>query len=74
MPKLSPAKLEQLVRVLHKLGFVTLRQKGSHVVLRHPDGRWATVPMHKGRDVGKGLLSKILKDAEVSVDEFERLR
>jgi len=30
--------------------------------------------MHKGRDVGMGLLSKILKDAEISVDEFERLR
>lgn len=73
MPKLRPAKPEQIIKVLKKLGFVKIRQSGSHAIFRHSDGRWTTVPIHKGRDVGKGLLHKILKDAEISSEEFERM-
>ncbi|MFH1625382.1 MAG: hypothetical protein ABID54_09550 [Pseudomonadota bacterium] len=32
------------------------------------------MPIHKGKDLGKGILRKILKDARISVDEFEKLR
>jgi predicted RNA binding protein YcfA (HicA-like mRNA interferase family) len=60
--------------VLEKLGFAFIRQSGSHAIYRHSDGRWTTVPIHKGRDLGKGILGKILKDAGLTVDEFERLR
>ena len=74
MPKLRPARPEQIIRALKKLGFVRIRQSGSHAIYRHPDGRWTTVPIHKGRDLGKGLLHKILKDAEISVEEFEKLK
>ncbi|MEW5760906.1 MAG: type II toxin-antitoxin system HicA family toxin [Candidatus Thermoplasmatota archaeon] len=74
MPKLRPAKPEQIIRALEKLGFVKIRQSGSHAVFRHPDGRWTTVPIHRGRDVGKGLLHKILKDAKITVEEFEKLK
>ena len=74
MSRLRPAKPEHIIRVLKKLGFVKIRQSGSHAVFRHSDGRWTTVSIHKGKDVGKGLLRKILKDANISVDDFERLR
>ncbi len=74
MPKLRPAKPEEVKRVLEKLGFNCIRQSGSHAVYHHADGRWTTVPIHKGRDLGKGILSKILKDAKTKVDEFEKLR
>jgi len=47
-----------------------IRQSGSHIVLRHPDGRWTTVPIHRSKDVAKGTLRKIIKDAGVSVEEF----
>ena len=74
MPSLSPARPDEVVRALEKAGFARIRQSGSHVVLKHPDGRWTTVSIHRGRDVGKGLLAKILKDAGLTPEEFERLR
>ena len=74
MPKLRPTKPDEVRRVLEKLGFTCVRQSGSHTIFHHSDGRWTTVPIHKGRDVGKGILRKILKDAKISVDEFEKLR
>ena len=74
MSKLRPAKAEEVIRSLRKVGFVLVRQSGSHAVFRHPDGRWATVPIHKGKDVARGTLRRILKDAGLSVEEFEQMR
>ncbi len=74
MPKLRPAKPDEVARILERLGFTCIRQSGSHAVYHHADGRWTTVPIHKGRDLGKGILRKILKDAKITVDEFEKLR
>ncbi|MFO8112613.1 MAG: type II toxin-antitoxin system HicA family toxin [Desulfosalsimonadaceae bacterium] len=47
-----------------------VRQKGSHVRLRHKDGRVTTVPCHSGQDIGKGLLRKIVRDTELSIDDL----
>lgn len=74
MPKLSPVKAKELIRILEKQGFQVVHQKGSHVRLKHTDGRKTTVPMHSGENVGVGLLRKILRDANISRDEFEELR
>ena len=74
MSKLSPAKPDEVIRVLEKLGFRRIRQSGSHAIYRHSDGRWTTVPIHKGKDLGRGILRKILKDAALSSDEFNQLR
>ncbi len=74
MPKLSPINSNKLVKILKKLSFEELGQKGSHLRLGHEDGRRTTVPMHAGENVGKGLLRKILRDVNVSLEEFERLR
>ena len=74
MPKLRPAKVREVIRILEKRGFTLIRQSGSHAVYHHPDGRWTTLPIHKGRDVSKGVLHKILKDIELSIEEFEKLR
>ena len=74
MHKLSPAKPDEVTRILEGLGFSRVRQSGSHAVYHHADSRWTTVPIHKGRDLGKGILRKILKDAKISIDEFEQLR
>lgn len=74
MPKLRPAKPEEVQRVLEKLGFQHIRQSGSHAVYRHSDGRWTTVPLHPGKGVAKGTLRKIIKDLGITVDEFEALR
>lgn len=54
--KISPMPPEKVIKVLEKVGFSVIRQKGSHVFLRHPDGRTTVVPFHKGEDLGIGLL------------------
>ena len=74
MPKLSPAKPEEVIRVLEKLGFKRIRHSGSHAIFHHSDGRWTTVPIHKSKDVAKGTLHKILKDAGLSYEEFKKIK
>lgn len=71
--RLSPTASKEVVKIAHRLGFKFIRQSGSHAVYRHPDGRWITVPMHSG-DLGKGLLRKIIKDLDLNVEEFNKLR
>lgn len=73
MPELPILKARQLIQLLGQLGFEVVRQKGSHVRLRHPDGRVVTVPVHPAQDIGRGLLRKILRDAEVSPDQLKDL-
>ena len=67
LPVLSP---EQVVRVLHALGFVQVRQRGSHKQFRHTDGRNTTVPFHKGRDISPSLLRKIARDIGMTAHEM----
>ena len=73
MFKLTPAKPDEVIKVLEKLGFKKIRQSGSHAVFQHSNGRWTTVPIHKGKDVAKGTLKKILKDIELTYEEFRKL-
>ncbi len=54
----------EAVKILKAAGFVEISQRGSHLKLRHPDGRYTIVPMHRG-DLGKGLVAKIEKQAGV---------
>lgn len=67
IPVLKP---QEVLRVLEGLGFVVVRQRGSHIQLRHEDGRGTTVPMHKGRDLAPSLLRKIASDIGLTVDEL----
>lgn len=73
MPPLPVVNARQLIIALEKAGFETVRQRGSHVRLKHLDGRMVTVPVHSGRDIGRGLLRKILRDADLSREEFIEL-
>ena len=61
---------KQVIIALEKRGFVVQRQKGSHVRLKDQNERVVTVPTHANKTLGKGLLLKILKDAELSKEEF----
>jgi predicted RNA binding protein YcfA (HicA-like mRNA interferase family) len=65
---------KQLIASLKKKGFLAIRQKGSHAFLQHPDGRSTVVPIHSGETIGPGLLSKILKDAEMTRDDLLKSR
>lgn len=64
---------KSLLAALRTAGFAVLRSKGSHHFLRHPDGRTTVVPVHAGETIGPGLLSKILRDCELSREEFAKL-
>jgi predicted RNA binding protein YcfA (HicA-like mRNA interferase family) len=70
MPKLPVSQAYDLISALHRAGFETTRQKGSHVRLKHLDGRVVTVPVHVGKDLGRGLLRKILRDAEWTIEDL----
>ena len=70
---LKPLSPRKVMKVLGVLGFERVRQRGSHVVLKHPDGRMTVVPVYSGEDIGVGLLLKIIKDARVSKEEFLKL-
>jgi predicted RNA binding protein YcfA (HicA-like mRNA interferase family) len=69
-PRLPALTGHQVVGILQRHGFVSVRQSGSHVILRHADGRRLTVPVHAGRDLGRGLLRQIMRDANLTVDDL----
>jgi len=60
-----------LIQALKKFGFEVIRIKGSHHFLKHFDGRCTVVPVHPGEDIGKGLLSQILRDCDLTKDELQ---
>lgn len=62
-----------LIAALGKRGFAVLRIRGSHHFLRHEDGRSTVVPAHSGETVGPGLLHKILRDCQLSIDDLKQL-
>ena len=73
MPPLPMLKAREVISALQKAGFAIVRQQGGHVRLRHQDGRVVTVPFHSSQDIGRGLLRKIMRDAEISPDDLARL-
>lgn len=70
MSRMPTITAKEMIEFLKSLGFSQVRQKGSHKFFRHPDGRTATVPDHKGEDLGRGITNKVLKDAELTRKDF----
>ncbi len=70
--ELPVLKTREIVKIIKKLGFEMVRQKGSHQQFRHVDGRATTVPDHRGRDISPLLLRQICKDIGLTTDEFLR--
>lgn len=69
-PSLPAVRAAELTRALERAGFVLQRQRGSHQIWSHPQlKKRVSVPVHTG-DVPKGTLRQILRDAELSVEEF----
>jgi predicted RNA binding protein YcfA (HicA-like mRNA interferase family) len=64
-------KGKDLVDFLKTLGFLVIRQKGSHVRMKSDDGRYTSVPVHSGEDIPKGLLRKIIReDLDMTLEDF----
>jgi predicted RNA binding protein YcfA (HicA-like mRNA interferase family) len=69
-----PARAKEIERVAKQLGFEKVRQKGSHARWKHPDGRATTIPMHGNAEIGSWLFQEILKQLEITEEEFNQLR
>lgn len=73
MTKFKLVTAAKLERIILKIGFVKVRQKGSHAFYRHSDGRTTTIPHHAGCDLPSPLLRTILREIRLGVDEFNNL-
>ncbi|MCL2638260.1 MAG: type II toxin-antitoxin system HicA family toxin [Oscillospiraceae bacterium] len=73
MSRLVLVNAVSLEKLILKLGFAKMRQKGSHAFYRHEDGRTTTIPFHTGKDIPRPLLRKILNEIKISVDEYNDL-
>ena len=72
MRKLQVIDAKKMEKLLLLLDFEKIRHKGSHVFYRHPDGRTTTVPHHKGKILARPLIREILREIEVTVEEYNR--
>lgn len=75
MPPLHPISGKKLQRLLLNIGFEEIRVRGSHHFLFHKKtSRTTTVPIHGNETLPIGIMRAILRDIELSVDEYEKLR
>jgi predicted RNA binding protein YcfA (HicA-like mRNA interferase family) len=71
MSRLPITDARTLEKILLRLGFIFVRQKGSHKFYRHSDGRYTTIPHHGNVGLGRPLIREILKQIELSPEEFQ---
>ena len=72
MSKLKLVDARKMEKVLLRLGFEKVRQKGSHAFYRHPGGRTTTVPHHKTRVLARPLIREILREIEITIDDYNK--
>jgi predicted RNA binding protein YcfA (HicA-like mRNA interferase family) len=73
MTRLKLLKASELERLLFDIGFVKVRQKGSHAFYRHEDGRTTTIPHHSSTNLPRPLLRTILREINLTVDEYNAI-
>ncbi len=73
MSKLPVVTAKELEKLLLRIGFVKIRQKGSHAFYRHSDGRYTTLPHHAGEDLSRSLIRQILREIRITPKEFNSL-
>jgi predicted RNA binding protein YcfA (HicA-like mRNA interferase family) len=71
--KIPIVKVKILEKLLLYLGFEVKRQSGSHIFYRHPDGRYTTLPFHGNQDLGRPLIRQILREINITLEEFVKL-
>lgn len=70
LPTFKPGKF---IKLLRGIGFEKVRQEGSHIFFKHPDGRTTVIPFHAGKDIGRGLLREILDDIKLTPKDLQKL-
>ena len=69
MSQLKIITSSRMCKLLESEGFINIRQRGSHRFYKHTDGRTTVVPMH-ATDLDRTLIHKILKDIDISIDDY----
>ena len=72
MTRFPSLNFKTMEKALRHLGFRAVRQKGSHVFYRHPDGRTTTLPHHPGRDLARPLLREVLREIELTPEQLRQ--
>lgn len=70
MSKLPVVDVKTFEKLLLKLGFRIIRQKGSHLFYKHQDGRYTTLPHYANTDSSRPLARQILQQISVTPEEF----
>jgi len=70
LTRFDSARAREAIRYLESLGFAQARKEGRHKFFRHRDGRTAAIPDHRGEYLGRGILSKVLRDAGMAPQQF----
>ena len=73
MTKLPRLTAREIISVLEKVGFSLTRQSGSHMIFKNAVGKRATVPFHSAKTLHPKVLKSILRDANLSTEDLERL-
>jgi len=73
MPKLPRLTARQIIAVLEKTGFSLSRQSGSHMIYKNANGKRATVPFHGSKVLHPKIIKSILRDAELTLSDLEKL-
>lgn len=60
-----------MIKLLKRLGFIKIGNRGSHIKFKHPDGRRTSIPVHP-KPIPTGTLKAILEQMEISVDDLKR--
>jgi len=68
--RLPIVDFKTMEKILLSLGFENVRSRGSHFFYRHADGRTTTLPNHKGRDLSRSLIREIIREIELTPEQF----
>jgi len=75
MPRITPLPAKKMLKILKLLNFTLLRVKGSHHFYYNQEtGKATVVPVHNNEDLGVGILREIIKDIDISINSYEKLR
>ncbi len=73
MPKITPIDPYKLIKILSKVGFKPVRQRGSHIILLNEQGIRIVVPVHPGKKVKPGLVRMIIREAGLTREKYFEL-
>lgn len=71
--RLKPLSPDKVIKILGRFGFQKIRQRGSHIILQHIDGRVTVIPFHKNEEIGRGLLRRIIREVEIDREDFLKM-